>query len=975
MIGRMLGHYQITEKLGEGGMGVVYKARDIRLDRFVAIKVLPAEQVAEPDRKRRFVQEARAASALNHPGIVTIYDIDQCDGVDFIAMEYLAGRALSGLIPRGGMAVREALGYAVQITDALAAAHAAGIIHRDLKPSNIMVDGREVVKLLDFGLAKLTAPAPGPDSSGAEPETAARLSLSTPGTILGTPAYMSPEQVEGKKLDARSDVFSFGSVLYEMLTGRRAFPEGSQLAIMSAILRDSPQSSTELRPEIPGGLGRILLRCLEKNREARYLSGAELHEDLASCQTQLAAREVGIRPLLRRPWIAIPALASLALALVVGGWYFWRASGVRWARTEALPEIGRLLDQQRTCAALRLVRQAEGYLPNDPELDRVRQNSMRQVSLRTDPPGADVYIRDYLDTGDDTPWDHVGRTPLEAILIPTGPLRYRVAKAGLIVAEGSTAGDRTGGSTVLTVMLDTAGSATSGMVRVPAENSIEGFWLDKYEVTNTRFKEFVLRGGYRKSEYWHHPFVAGGRMIGWEQAVAAFKDTTGQPGPATWEFGSFAQGRDEDPVGGVSWYEAAAYCESAGKALPTVHDWRRAAGIGMYVAILQLSNFAGQGPARVGRSGGLGPFGTYDTAGNVREWCWNGTGEKRYILGGAWDDPKYLFYLPDARLPFDRSAPNGFRCATYASPPSQELSRPIDLLRFLETQPGVFRFRDRRGETSVGKAVAQVYRSIHAYDRAELEATVESADDTSAYWRKEKVSFRAAYGNERLTAYLFLPRNAVPPFQAVIHFPGAHALDIRSSGKLETWTFDFIVRSGRAVLHPIYKGTYERSIGGSFTTYLAQPNVWREMAVQWYKDLGQSIDYLETRPDIDHERIAYQGLSLGATEGPRLMALEPRLKAGVLLFGGSWGKGEVPAEVDPLHFAPRSSVPTLLVNGRDDFIFPLESSQIPMFRLLGTPEKDKRHLVVDGGHSPLTQGVVREVLGWLDRYLGLVKTR
>ena len=213
---------------------------------------------------------------------------------------------------------------------------------------------------------------------------------------------------------------------------------------------------------------------------------------------------------------------------------------------------------------------------------------------------------------------------------------------------------------------------------------------------------------------------------------------------------------------------------------------------------------------RVGRFGGLGPFGTFDTAGNLREWCWNGSGEKRYILGGAWDNTKSLDTFPDARLPFDRFRPtNGFRCATYANPPSQDLTEPIDLLRFLENQPGVFRFRDRRGETPVGEAVTQVYRSIHAYDRGELEATVESADGTPASWRKEKVSFRArAYGSEGLTAYLFLPKNAVPPFQAVIHFLGRMPSTFEAAGNSRMWTFDFIVRSGRAVLHPIFQGAF-----------------------------------------------------------------------------------------------------------------------------------------------------------------------
>ena len=216
MIGKTLGHYQITEKLGEGGMGVVYKARDTHLDRFVAFKVLASEKVADPDRKRRFVQEAKAASALNHPNIIHVYDIDQADGTDFIAMEYVEGRTLAQLIPRRGMQLGEALKYAVQIADALARAHGAGIIHRDLKPSNIMVDEHGLVRVLDFGLAKLTEAAP----SGGDETTRTAEATTEKGTIVGTTAYMSPEQAAGRKVDARSDIFSFGSVLYEMVTGR-----------------------------------------------------------------------------------------------------------------------------------------------------------------------------------------------------------------------------------------------------------------------------------------------------------------------------------------------------------------------------------------------------------------------------------------------------------------------------------------------------------------------------------------------------------------------------------------------------------------------------------------------------------------------------------------------------------------------------------------------------------------------------------
>src|SRR6266852_2567122 len=222
MVGQTLGHYRIESKLGEGGMGAVWKARDTRLDRFVALKTLPAEKLADEDRRRRFVQEAKAASALNHPNIVHIYDIADADAVPFIAMEYVAGKTLDQLIGRKGLRVGESLKYAVQIADALARAHSAGIIHRDLKPSNIMVDEHGLVKVLDFGLAKLTETSPAELG-----QTATMRASEGPhteeGTIVGTVAYMSPEQAEGKNVDARSDIFSFGSMLCEMVTGQRPF--------------------------------------------------------------------------------------------------------------------------------------------------------------------------------------------------------------------------------------------------------------------------------------------------------------------------------------------------------------------------------------------------------------------------------------------------------------------------------------------------------------------------------------------------------------------------------------------------------------------------------------------------------------------------------------------------------------------------------------------------------------------------------
>jgi serine/threonine protein kinase len=296
MIGQALGHYRIEAKLGEGGMGVVYQAFDTHLDRPVAIKILRADATTSPERQRRFVQEAKAASALNHPNIIHIYDISSSGGTDFIAMEFVAGKTLHQLIAKNDLPLRDTLKYSIQIADALARAHSAGIVHRDLKPANIIIDEDGRVKLLDFGLAKLTEKTLDSEAAAAT-VTAADAPLTEEGSIVGTVAYMSPEQAEGTKVDARSDIFSFGSVLYEMVTGRRPFEGATKMSTISAILQKEPPPPGGLAPNLPPELEKIILRCLRKDRDRRTqhiddvkLALEELRDDSASGKQSLTSK-------------------------------------------------------------------------------------------------------------------------------------------------------------------------------------------------------------------------------------------------------------------------------------------------------------------------------------------------------------------------------------------------------------------------------------------------------------------------------------------------------------------------------------------------------------------------------------------------------------------------------------------------------------------------------------------------------------
>jgi Tol biopolymer transport system component/predicted Ser/Thr protein kinase len=317
VIGRTISHFSILEKLGEGGMGVVYKARDTQLDRLVAIKVLPPEKFDDPERKQRFVREAKAASSLNHPNIITVHEVAHEDGLDFIVMEFVAGKPLSHLIGRNGLKLGDTLKYGAQIADALATVHAVGIIHRDLKPGNIMVTESGLVKVLDFGVAKLAAIGPlAATQTGRQTEE---------GMIVGTIAYMSPEQAEGKKVDARSDIFSFGSVLYEMITGHRAFEGETKLSTLSAILDRDPLPPSTIAKQMPAELEKLVLRCLRKDPERRMqhmgdikLALNELKEESDSGKLALAAGELAYRERGRRHsrWRTRTVLAVLALASV-----------------------------------------------------------------------------------------------------------------------------------------------------------------------------------------------------------------------------------------------------------------------------------------------------------------------------------------------------------------------------------------------------------------------------------------------------------------------------------------------------------------------------------------------------------------------------------------------------------------------------------------------------------------------------------
>lgn len=705
---------------------------------------------------------------------------------------------------------------------------------------------------------------------------------------------------------------------------------------------------------------------------ATQLETSTSEEDTVEARSDISA--YGGRK--RLVWATV-SVAALGLSGYLGGIYLWTS------RT-ALPDLSALVANDDNLGAWRVAERIRKIFPlMDIIPHELRTFEAPPIFLETNPDQAEVYWREYEEA--EGPWVYLGQTPIQGASLPATALSFRIEKEGyapLLLNDANPSLQLSNhpffedGREAFDLLPEQ--DLPTGMVYVPAGEfipamsgstveriSVEAFLIDRSEVSNLEYKDFVDAGGYSDTRFWTGlEFNNEGEQLDWEGASALMIDATGQPGPATWEFGSFKPGEDNHPVTGISWFEAMAYARFREKSLPTITHWSRAAyppsevAASLMPSIVKTSNFDRETLNPVESTQGKGAYGSVHQAGNAREWILNAWGQGGMTTGGSYSEPTYFTTLRLFQPHFSRSDLNGFR-----------------LVQLLDEEDGAS-FADPIQRTTSSNMTAapmsdetySVISAQFAYSPTNLEPEILEVDESGNQWTRETVRINTGYEAGSMEFLVYIPKGFDPPYQPVIYSPGVNVYNTDSQLRNfdpSAYLFDFLPVSGRALVVPAFDGSYERrntqpSVAGQTP---AETNRARtERLVHWRIDLGRLIDYFTLRADLDHEKAIYLGFSFGASTFLASVPFETRIKNFVLISGGGAGT---------INYLDRIVQPTLMLNGSGDYVFSI-GSQESLFERFGTPAVDKRHVIMNAGHFPLPRNqMVGEISDWLNKYLGV----
>jgi len=701
--------------------------------------------------------------------------------------------------------------------------------------------------------------------------------------------------------------------------------------------------------------------------------------------------------LFRKPTIGLPSLLILILVaavVFVPNWLRLRREAAR----ALLPRIEQLAGEGRYAAAYELAVSAEARLGTDSALLRLLPLVSDRISVTTEPSGADVYVRLFdpdVEAISDREW--LGVTPVRGLRVARGDYAVDIQIDGYAPEQriASSALERIEGASgiappiELNLRLLPAEQVPNDMVYVSggpyklvsadaplgAVAQLDDYLIDRFEVTNEQYKAFILAGGYAEPSLWTHTFTRAGEELSWEEAMAEFVDRTGLPGPRNWVSQNYPEGQGRHPVSGVTWYEAAAFAEYAGKDLPTVFQWEKAARNGAFTHFegvvmpwgymgpgqtgRRRANFGGAGTAPVDSYPfGVSPFGAHAMAGNVKEWTYNSMGDGHVVTGGSWEDPMYVFSSYGSVPGFTTSPALGFRCVTNS--PRATADQGAGLIAEERTP----------SYTPVDEATFRSFLTHYRYDTHPLAPEVIEIVETED-WMREKIRFAGIEGDSIL-AYLYLPKRGEEPFQTMVFVPGAGAFFNRILSDNAEWLLGPNIKAGRALMTVVMEGMLEREWEPGYVMPEPSSVRFRDLMVRHATELRLGLDYLETRPEVDMEKLAYVGQSWGA--GSRLLfaALDERFRS-VVFVGGGIDETVQPTlpEASNINFAPYISVPKLLLNGQQDEEHGYLTRALPLWNLLREPKK--LVLVEGAGHIPPVEARVPAINSWLDETLGPVR--